>query len=335
VPEENRSDSPSRNPDSQSFAQNPRADSPEQGVMSNKPTSQPDQEEQDSEQPTGRVHWINHATFYLSVIPAVLTAGTIRVYYLQLNQIVVATRAAQDSAYAACISAKIARQTLLEYRAGEVDAHSVASGTVAQASAAIQGESGSIIMNTGLSIMPGSTPPSADPKDWQKLNLAFNYGNTGKSFIKNARFTFTVQLLPHGIEPDLSSKTVFHDTVRQSVIAPGTITSAIPAMIDKDNKFISSNDIKMDDFRSGNTYVVSFGRADYTDMFGVSHWQTFCGFFDNSPRDSLHHEVLHVKCAAYNRQDSNLLYSLSPGIDSKLPALSVEEIVCVPPKPKQ
>src|SRR5205807_10424064 len=120
-------------------------DFPEQGVMANKPATRSDQEEEDSEKPTGKVHWINHATFYLSVILAILTGGTIRVYYLQLNQMIVATKATQYAAYDACISAKIARQTLLDYEAGAADAHSVATGTIAQASAAISSDRKSVV----------------------------------------------------------------------------------------------------------------------------------------------------------------------------------------------
>lgn len=290
MPEENRSDSPSRNPDSQSFAQNPRADSPQQGVMGNQPTTHPDQEEQDSEKPTGRVHWINHATFYLSVILAVLTAGTIRVYWLQLNQIIVATRAAQDSAYAACISAKIARQTLLEYQTGAADTRSIAEGTVAQASVAVRGQSGFLSMSVTRQFLasqqPGSTSSLADAaKDWKTLDLAFTYANMGKTSIRNVHLKYTVQILPHDIEPKPTDRSLYSDSIRGTVINPGDMAMSKPNIIDKDNKLIKVDDVPMDDFRSGKIYVASFGRADYTDIFGVAHWQTFCGYFDTFPTE--------------------------------------------------
>jgi hypothetical protein len=92
MPEKNGSDSPSGNPNGETFGKNPGADLPKEGVMSYKGAADPDQEEEGSEKPTGRIHWINHATFYLSVILAVFTLATVRVYYLQLNRMVEANK---------------------------------------------------------------------------------------------------------------------------------------------------------------------------------------------------------------------------------------------------
>ncbi len=334
MPDEDGSNSPSRDSQSQPLLPDPRTDLPEQRIVSHDPKPRPEQEEDDSEKPTGRVHWINHATFYLSVLLAILTGGTIRVYWLQLQQMITATNAANDSAYAACMSAKIARQTLLEYQTGEADSHSAAMGTVAQASAAIQSGAAFLALNTGQRYTvppPGIDSNENDPKNWKKLDLTFNYANIGRSNARNAVIKFTVQILPQGTEPEPTNRKLYFDIVR-GVVAPGSLSITIPHVIDKDGKFINLNDVPMDDFHSGKIYVASFGRASYIDVFGISHWQTFCGYFDNAPADAASREIKHPKCGAYNRQDSNLLYPL-PQISKATQQPSImEEIVCIAPK---
>ncbi len=337
MPQENGSNPPSGNPDGQPFGQDPRTNLPEQGVMSNEPTTRSYQEEEDSQKPTGRVHWINHATFYLSIILAILTAGTIRVYYLQLNQMIIATKATQNAAYDACMSAKIARQTLLEYEAGEADSHSAASGTVAQASIAIRDESGFLSMGT---TRPFVMPPLAGQdqasleeaaKTWKSIDVYFSYNDIGKSGLTNVLIKFTVQLLPHGYEPRVTDKNVYHDTAKGNV-NPNQPVLTRPNIIDKDNHFIDRKTVNMDDFNSGQTYIASFGRADYVDVFGVHHWQTFCGTFDNYPFDPTSSTQLrHEACAAYNQQDSNLLYPLPQYTQPKISPSAIDEIVCKAP----
>jgi hypothetical protein len=337
VPEENRSDSPSGNTDSQSLGQNPSTNLPKQRVVGNKSTTSSDQEEEDSDKPTGKVHWINHATFYLSIILAILTAGTIRVYYLQLSQMIVATQATQDAAYDACMSAKIARQTLLDYEAGAVDAHSVATGTIAQASATISSESGVLSLGTGT-INPAYTSGLVDFQGkWNKFGIAFSYSNVGKSAVKSARIKFTVQLLPRGVEPDPHSKNTYYDFAKATILQPGPASLTNPNIIDQNGKFLVPNDTQVADFKSGITYIASFGRADYEDTFGVKHWQTFCGYFDNaipevqdSPAKT---KLQHEKCTDYNSADSNLLYPIPQAASGPRPSnKAVEEIVCTPPK---
>jgi hypothetical protein len=332
VPEEDGSNPPSRNPDSQPLGQDPRTNLPEQGVMGNKTATRSDQEKEDSEKPTGKVHWINHATFYLSVILAILTAGTIVVYYLQLQQMIIATKATQSAAYDACMSAKIARQTLLDYEAGTADSHSVAAGTIAQASVAISNESG--ILSLGTARISGTTSvlPLEFQKNSNKFGIAVSYSDVGKSAVRKLRIRFTVQLLPHGIEPDPQNKNIYYDSVKTPILQPGPTSLLNPNIVDQDNKFVIPDDKQLGDFTSGKTYISSFGRADYEDTFGVIHWQTFCAVIDNAPFEQTSHpKFRHEKCALYNRQDSNLLYSI-PRMSAPIASASiVEEIACKAP----
>jgi hypothetical protein len=334
MPEANGGDSPAGDPEGEALRQNPRSNLPKQGVMRKGGTDNPDQEEDDSEAPTGKVHWINHATFYLSIILAILTAGTIRVYFLQLQEMIHATKATQDSAYAACMSAKIARGTLLEMQSGEADSHNAAVGTMLQASAAAQGQSGFLALNTGKMISPNSSPDDTNPKNWKDFNnLAFNFANIGRSAIRDFHIAFTVQLLPKDVEPK-NMRTAKHLNIQHGgIISPGNSAYAQPIVTDKDGKVIHLDDIPIEDFRLGKFWLVSYGHTEFKDIFGTSHWQTFCGFYDTLPQaDPYHPKERHTQCANFNRQDSNLLFSV-PAAASIHSSSQVEDIVCIAPKP--
>jgi hypothetical protein len=251
---------------------------------------------------------------------------------------IVATQATQNAAYDACISAKIARQTLLEYQSGESDSHSIAAGTVAQASVAIREQTG--FLSTNVTRLPTVQQPGTisaaieSAQDWKALDLAFTYANMGKSSIRNVRLRYTVQILPHGIEPKPTDKNLYFDTVRGTIVHPGELSMTKINIIDKDNKIVKVDDISMDEFHSGKIYIASFGRADYIDIFGVSHWQTFCGYFDTSQTEFEGGvaKLKHVKCSEYNRQDSNILYPMPTVSPSTILPSSIENIVCVAPK---
>ncbi len=295
--------------------------------MTENGTEQPDKGKNDTANLAREVHWITHASFWLQIGLAVIGLAALWIYYNQLQQMIASTNAAQDAAYDACISAKIARQTLLEYQTGEGDSHSVASGTIAQASAVIQGESGYLATNATI----GDSP---DPAKWQSVNPMFTYGNAGKSSISHVRIKYTVQLLPHGTEPNLSNGTIYHDSVLAGVLSPYSGFSFAKAnLIDKDGKFLDQKTVSVDDFRAGKVYVVSFGRAEYQDMFGTPHWQTFCGFFDYTVPDPTKREFMHPNCAKYNNQDFNLVYPLiRPETGNTPPSTTVEQITCIVPK---
>lgn len=332
MPEENGSDTPTGNPEGEALGQNPRSNLPEQRIVGKKSAEDPNQKEDDSEKPSGRVHWINYATFILSVILAVLTAGTIVVYYLQLKEMIHATNAAQDGAYAACMSAKIARSTLLELQSGEQDTHNAAAGTMLQASAAAQGQSGFLAMTMSRAFT-FTSPDDSNPKNWKDLsNTVFNFSNLGRTSIRDLRIAFTVQVLPQDMEPKNMRNTKHLNTQRGGIIPPGTSSGAEPFITDKDGKIIHVDAIPMEDFRSGKIWVVNYGHAEFKDIFGTNHWQTFCGYWDTTSQvNQSHPKERHNQCADFNRQDSNLLFSM-PKAETTHSISPVEEIVCTAPK---
>ncbi|MGA9069647.1 MAG: hypothetical protein WB424_05300 [Terracidiphilus sp.] len=337
MPEENGSDSPSGNPENETLRQSPRTDLPEQRIVSNRCTHDADDEEESSDSPTGKVHWINHATFYLSIILAVLTFGTVRVYFLQLQQMQKQTIASQNSAYAACVGAQIARQTLLELQSGGIDTHNSSAATVAQVAVTTRGESPIIAWGISLSAptQPNSLPSLFDWKSWSTVNtIAMQGTNVGRSTANNARTKFVMQLLPHDIEPSLSNRQLPFSYANLGVWA-WLGTQTIPAKyVDQNLKSIGPlTPDQLEDLRKGNLYLAAFGRNDYTDMFGIAHWQNFCIVLDQSSRFSSEPQrVQHEACDKYNNMDNNLVYSIPSQVHERTPLANVEDIKCVAPK---
>lgn len=209
MPQQEGSNSPSGDADSEALSRDPSANFPEERVVRHVAADNSNDQEEHTEAPSGKVHWINHATFILSIILAVLTAGTLRVYDLQLQQMAKQTSAAESSSYAACVSAQIARRTLLEIQSGEADTHNSSAAAVAQVAVTTRGESP--IISWGINIT-APTEPSGPPNlfewnSWRTVNSISLQGiNVGRSAADSARIKYLMQLLPRGVEPSLSAK---------------------------------------------------------------------------------------------------------------------------------
>ena len=333
MPDQNGGQSPSGNSEGQSLAQHPTIDLPQQRVVGEDGAHDPQQKKNGSDKGPGKVHWINHATFWSQLGLFIIGIGALVIYYQQLQQMIGATKAAQGAAYDACMSAKIARNTLLEYQAGESDTRGAAAGTVAQAAASVRQTAA--IMNIGVARRPSNEPQPLidDPKTWKTLNVAFTYGNIGRSAAKNVQFKYTVQLLPHGTEPNPNQKGLYSDSGYAGIIQPGDLSFAGVNVVDATGHVITPTDEQMEQFRSGKLYMASFGRVDYADIFGIHHWQRFCGYQDNWPFDPSKPVLRHKGCGEYNGQDSNFIYSIPTTLQTKQATQPIDEISCPVPKP--
>jgi hypothetical protein len=281
--------------------------------MGNEGAPDPDDEQNGSESPSGKLHWINHATFYLSLILAVLTLGTFRVYWLQLQQMEKQTTAAESSSYAACMSAQIARQTLLEVQSGEADTHGAASATVAHATVTVRLDS------PLFSFVPTITyqsPVQEEPKNWDGVHFALAIFNVGLTAAKRVRVKYATQLLPQADDPSLFDSSIRYDSAQTGVATPnafqGGPVSAGLRYLDKHGKPIGPlNREQLEDLRTGKLYLVIFGRAEYGDTFGLDHWQTFCAMVDRFQSDLTalpSKKMRHGVCGDYNDMDKNLIY---------------------------
>lgn len=55
-------------------------------------------------------------------------------------------------------------------------------------------------------------------------------------------------------------------------------------------------------WQDGKTYLVTYGRGEYCDIFSIPHWITFCGF---TPAKGGEDITAYKICAAYNNADNN------------------------------
>ncbi|MGA3371684.1 MAG: hypothetical protein ABSC48_07985 [Terracidiphilus sp.] len=338
MPKENGSGSPPGNPKDETLGQSPRTNLPEQCVVSNDGEADPDYEEEGSEKPTGRIHWINHATFYLSIILAVLTAGTLRVYYLQLQQMARQTASAESSSYAACVSAQIARQTLLEVQSGEADSHNAASGTLVQATAETRGNS-PLLTFGALWTSPTQQSQSQSngmPQNWDNVKFGLTISNVGKTAAQRVRVKYASQILAQGDDPAFQGENIPFDYINEGVLAPSFFqgpTVAALRLLDKKGKPIGDLPrAQSEELQSGKQYIAIFGRADYRDTFGMDHWQTFCVGVDAfQPDMAALPKMRHSVCGNHNEIDKNLIYSIPNQTTGTAASTPIAEIKCIAP----
>jgi hypothetical protein len=304
----------------------------------NEGTTDPDNEQNGSESPTGKVHWINHATFILSIILAVLTAGTLRVYYLQLKQMARQTTSAESSSYAACISAQITRQTLLEVQSGEADSHNASSGTLVQATAETRGQS-PLLAFGALSTsptQPGQSQSNGIPQNWDNMTFGLSISNVGRTAAQRVQVKYATEILAQADGLDFQSHNIPFDYLGAGVLAPSYFqgpTVASLRFLDKTGKPIGIlQHAQLEDLRVGKQYIAMFGRADYRDTFGMEHWQTFCVAFDAFQPDMTGlPKMRHEDCAEHNGIDKNLIYSIPTKTTGTAVSTPIAEIKCVAP----
>jgi hypothetical protein len=338
MPEEHGSNPPAGNPDNQALPQAPGTNLPKKGVMRSEGAADPDDEQNGTEKPTGKIHWINHATFYLSLILAVLTAGTLRVYYLQLQQMARQTKSAESSSYAACMSAQIARQTLLEVQSGEADSHNAASGILVQATAETRGDAPLLSFAVLLTnpTQQGQTQSSGAPQNWDNMAFGLSLSNVSRTAAQRVQVKYAAQILAQGDDPALQSQKIPFDYLSAGVLAPSFLqgpTAAGIRPLDKTGKPIGSlQHAQLEDLRVGRLYIALFGRADYRDTFGMDHWQTFCVPFDALQPDMTSLPKLrHEMCTKYNGIDKNLIYSIPTKMTGTGAPTPIAEIKCIAP----
>jgi hypothetical protein len=234
----------------------------------------------------------------------------------QLSEMQKSTKAAHEAAYIACVSAQIARGTLLEIQSGGLDTHSAAVGTILQAVAVTRGEAAQLV------VVYESLKAGTDVD----ITFPFQIKNVGKTVAKNVKAVYEPSVLDVGKEPNFrySAKSYNHGEIGAQ--NPGDESGTIPNYVwDGDNrvKYSVSN---MKNFGDAKAYLSIYGKITYSDIFGVKHWTTFCNH-----RFGVVASV-YGKCAAYNQTDSNKAIE-SPKSIPKDPD-SIPKVTCVDPNLK-
>jgi hypothetical protein len=251
----------------------------------------------------------------------------------QLTQMKNATTATENSAYAACVGAKIARDTLLDIRNSLIDTHASALATVEQDAANVESEKAIMSINPRF-------PAPADLVDHQ-LVIPYSIKNDGRSAILRADYWMKAVLLDNGDSLHFDSRNMIHGRGKYMPAGaeyPGKpdpgFRPLTPSVVVRDNaeRVVPDTSQGAKDFFSGNREIVFiYGHLAYTDFFGT-HRVKFC-----TPQYAVNPGTTHNLtkservCGAYNHQQDQ--YSQMPTIQPLPPVDTdrIEAIKCVAP----
>ncbi len=126
--------------------------------------------------------------------------------------------------------------------------------------------------------------------------------NTGKTPAKNVHGNIVVGVFKKGEPLDFTyTPGHAHYFVQAGTIFPnGSITESFEAIKhgqDKAEAIIFTRPLK-DELFSGQSILVVHGKIEYSDIFGVKHWTTYCRYV-------LHPELISEECTRYNDTDDN------------------------------
>jgi hypothetical protein len=289
------------------------------------PPSPPEQKSTHTCKPDQTPWWkvLLEVTALLAVIAYTIAAWRqLGVMSGQLTEMQRSTRAAREAAYTACVSAQIARSTLVEVQNSGNDSHNLALGSVAQAIAVSRGESAQLKFILG-NVFSGTTQEND-----HALGQVIGISNVGRTSAMNIKGRIQIEVLEKGTEPIFKYPTPSHlDTGELDVgETPEKRTYYVLTAPGKHKRFTQDeiNEIRSQVHKSTFTY----GRMTYSDIFGVKHWVQVCrimaseGVTLNSPPIP--------KCASYNKTDTNQVIPV-PQYSSASKVMP-DDIKCVKPE---
>jgi hypothetical protein len=112
----------------------------------------------------------------------------------QLEEMKNSTKASERAAYASCLSAQLARSTLLEIQAGSADTHKLAIGSLTQAAAATRSEAALMKLKFG----------ELSPPEPLILGAKLQIENVGKSAAFDVKIETEIRVMDIGKEPDFT-----------------------------------------------------------------------------------------------------------------------------------
>jgi hypothetical protein len=147
-------------------------------------------------------------------------------------------------------------------------------------------------------------------KDQGNITFTFNKSfliptelrNTGKTPAKNIHGNIVVSIFKKGESLDFTYTAGHaHYGIKAGTIFPsGNIVESFEAIKhgqEHAEPIIFTAPIK-DDLFKARSFLIAYGRIDYTDIFGGEHWMTFCRYV-------LHPELISEDCTRYNDTDND------------------------------
>lgn len=144
-------------------------------------------------------------------------------------------------------------------------------------------------------------PPSF-PLEGAAIPASIQIANTGKTPAKHVEGDIIATVLKKGEEPSFDFSTGHpHNKIRTGVIFPnGPFNVTIPVVRygpHSEETIVPTPQLRQE-IATGESYIVFFGKISYVDIFGISHWTSFCAAAGSAMGDV-------KKCVSNNDVDDN------------------------------
>ena len=146
--------------------------------------------------------------------------------------------------------------------------------------------------------------PDDIPLTGRNIPVATSIRNSGKTPARNVQGDIIATVVKKGDKPTIGDFGIGHphEHLYAGAIFPDAhfpITPIIKYYGDHAADVISPDDTLRDDIRSGQRYILVYGRVTYSDAFGIQHWTQFCTGLGAGIMEDL------KTCVTYNDFDSN------------------------------
>jgi hypothetical protein len=264
MPDENNSQTPSTNPGHQTLTPTPDTPPVVQRVVPDCGKPEAEKEKQASGKPMEKLHPIHHAAFWVQLGLGVIGIAAILIYWGQLCEMRKTAKLTQDSVTNADRNFRIDERAWMAF--GFKD-------------------QGSITLTFNKSFL-----------------VPVELRNTGKTPAKNIHGVVVVGVFKKGEPLDFTYTFGHaHYGVQAGAVFPnGSIVESFEAIKhgqEHAEAIIFTPSLK-DELFNARSFIVTYGRIDYNDIFGREHWTTYCRYV-------LHPELISDECTRYNNADSN------------------------------
>src|SRR6266581_3908793 len=144
-------------------------------------------------------------------------------------------------------------------------------------------------------------PPNF-PLEGSSIPASIQVGNTGKTPAKDIEGDVIATVLKKGEEPSFDfSKGHPHNRIYVGAVFPnGPINVTIPVVRygpETTQAIVPTPELRQE-IADGKSFIIFYGRITYLDIFGTSHWTSFCTGTGSAIGDLR-------KCISYNDVDNN------------------------------
>ncbi len=141
--------------------------------------------------------------------------------------------------------------------------------------------------------------PKVKPEIGKQLNIPVAFKNNGKTPADNVTTLVYMSMVKKGERPIFSYKDISGQIISRGIMLPDDVrTVEIPMEWEIRDKLIDGKLTKemFDILNAGIETIYIYGKISYNDIFGESHWTTFCYIYDPSDGYS-------ITCEEHNLMD--------------------------------